>query len=40
MASGGTGGDDAVVLLAFAVYVVTAVGYFCLLLGTVWLIFS
>lgn len=32
--------DDAVVLLAFAVYVVTAVGYFCLLLGTVWLIFS
>lgn len=33
-------GDDAVVLLAFAVYVVTAVGYFCLLLGTVWLIFS
>lgn len=34
------GGDDAVVLLAFAVYVVTAVGYFCLLLGTVWLIFS
>lgn len=32
--------DDAVALLAFADFAVTAVGYFCLLFGTVWLIFS
>lgn len=28
-----------VALLAFADYAVTVVGYFCLLFGTVWLIF-
>lgn len=33
-------GDGTVALLAFAVFAVTAVGYFCLLFGTVWLIFS
>lgn len=31
--------DDMVALLAFADYAVTVVGYFCLLFGTVWLIF-
>lgn len=36
----GVGMDNTVALLAFADYAVTAVGYFCLLFGTVWLIFS
>lgn len=35
----GAGRDDMVALLAFVDLVVTAVGYFCLLFGTVWLIF-
>ena len=37
--SNGAGKDDIVALLAFADYAVTVVGYFCLLFGTVWLIF-
>lgn len=31
--------DDIVALLAFADFAVTVAGYFCLLFGTVWLIF-
>lgn len=35
----GAGKDGTVALLAFADYAVTVVGYFCLLFGTVWLVF-
>lgn len=35
----GSGKDNLVALLAFADFAVTVVGYFCLLFGTVWLIF-
>lgn len=37
--SNGARKDDMVALLAFADYAVTVVGYFCLLFGTVWLVF-
>lgn len=37
--SNGAGKDNMVALLAFADFAVTVVGYFCLLFGTVWLIF-
>lgn len=37
--SNGAKKDDMVALLAFADFAVTIVGYFCLLFGTVWLIF-
>lgn len=37
--SDGAGRDGTVALLAFADYAVTAVGYICLLFGTIWLIF-
>lgn len=37
--SNGAKKDDMVALLAFADFAVTVVGYFCLLFGTVWLIF-
>lgn len=37
--SNGAKKDDMVVLLAFADFAVTVVGYFCLLFGTVWLVF-
>lgn len=39
LVSDGTVKDDTVALLAFADLAVTAVGYFSLLFGTVWLIF-
>lgn len=37
--SNGAGKDNMVALLAFADFAVTVVGYFSLLMGTVWLIF-
>ena len=37
--SNGAGKDNMVALLAFVDFAVTVVGYFCLLFGTVWLIF-
>ena len=37
--SNGAGKDNMVALLAFADYAVTVVGYFCLLFGTIWIVF-
>ena len=37
--SDGAKKDGMVALLAFADYAVTVVGYFCLLFGTIWLVF-
>ena len=37
--SNGAKKDGMVALLAFADYAVTVVGYFCLLFGTIWLVF-